>query len=327
MRSKRVLLTLTSIVGALVLACGDDSAVPDSGSDATNDGTSNDGKTSDSTTEAGDAGADAAPPVCSPTMMWNTPQLLSVSTAQSDYFGSVTSDELSIAWMTTAGSVLYADRTVATSPFNTPQTLTANVALDRVSLTSDGLTLIVVLADRSSLAQTTRGTRTAAFSTTLDTTPYAQLDPTVTENDTGTGPVHGSFADPMLSPDGQFLYYSQYGVTTYTMNESYRMNGDTTPWTQGANLTESALVAPDTTGTRRRPTGMSADDLTLFFYDETTNIERAGFRADPLNNNTYTTFIDLGAAYENAMPTANCSRIYFSSTGSGGLDLFYADQK
>jgi hypothetical protein len=31
-------------------------------------------------------------------------------------------------------------------------------------------------------------------------------------------------------------------------------------------------------------------------------------------------------AYENAMPTASCNRIYFSSSGSGGLDLFYADK-
>jgi hypothetical protein len=131
----------------------------------------------------------------------------------------------------------------------------------------------------------------------------------------------------MLSPDGQFLYYSQYGVTTYTMIESYRMTGDTTPWTQGRDLLEMQLSAPDISGTRRRPTGMSADDLTLFYYDMTTSTEIAAFREDPLVHNTYTSFVTLGAAYENAMPTTSCTRIYFCSTAGSATNLYYADKQ
>jgi hypothetical protein len=311
----------------LVLACSDDTSMPDSGgNDASPTDASSDVRTDVVIDQQTGDASDAAVAICSQTLTWNTSQLLSISTG-SDYFGSVTPDELSIAWMTTAGTVLYADRTVTSSPFNTPQTLTADVALDRVSITSDGLTLIVVRGDRGSLAQTTRMSRTAAFSATLDTTQYANLDTPVTEIDGGNTPPHGKFADPMLSPDGQFLYYSQYGVTTYTLTESYRMTGDTTPWSQGRDLLETQFSAPDLSGTRRRPTGMSADDLTLFYYDMTTSTEIAAFRSDPLVNNTYTTFVSLGAAYENAMPTTSCTRIYFCSTSGSATNLYYADKQ
>ncbi len=321
-----------AVLGVLFGACnGDNTTTPDGGDAGGNDGATDAPSDAHADQATGDAGDAALVAICSKTLTWQASQLLSISTPQSDFFGSVTPDELSIAWMTAAGTILYADRTTTASPFNAPQTLSAGAALDRVSLSSDGLTLIVVLQNRYSLAQTTRSSRSAAFSTTLDPTPFAQLDPPITEGDGNAAPVHGSFADPLLSPDGTFLYYSQYGVSTYTMTEAYRAANDTSPWLQGRNLgvpsAEKTLEAPDLSGTRCRPTGISADNLTLFFYDMSTNVERMGFRADPFNNNTYTTFVDLGAQYENAMPTTACTRIYFSSAGSGGLDLFYADKQ
>jgi hypothetical protein len=105
------------------------------------------------------------------------------------------------------------------------------------------------------------------------------------------------------------------------------MTGDTTPWSQGRDLLETQFSAPDLSGTRRRPTGISADDLTLFYYDMTTSTEIAAFRSDPLVNNTYTTFVTLGAAYENAMPTTSCTRIYFCSASGSANNLYYADKQ
>jgi hypothetical protein len=278
----------------------------------------------DAASDSGDSGV--VPPSCSATVKYGAGTLLSISTAQSDLFGAVTPDELTIAWMTTAGSVLYADRAKASDPFGAPQTLTAGVALGRVALSPDGLALIVVLADRSALAQSTRSSRTAAFSTSLDKAPFASLDPLPTEIDAGTAPPHGSFGDPMLSPDGQFLYYSQYGVSKLTMCESYRKSGDTSPWGQGRNLLEQQLQAPDTSGTRMIPSGMSIDDLALFYWDGVAQTERIAIRDSALTNNTYKQFVTIGAAYQYAAPTASCSRIYFSSAGDGGpLDLFFAN--
>lgn len=307
---------------ALALAltgCDDTAGTPDGGKDAIADSTNDAGSDAPS-----DAPFEAAPPICTASMKWQTGTSLPISTPQSDQLGAITPDELTIAWMTTAGSVLYADRSKASDPFGTPQTLTAGVALGRVGLSPDGLTLIVVVTNRSALAQTTRSARGGSFSTTLDEAPYADLDPLPTEIDAGSSPPHGSFADPMLSPDGQFLYYSQYGTSTLTMCESYRSQGDTSPWGQGRNLLESELSAPDTSGTRMIPSGMSSDNLTLFYWDEVANVERAAFRDDAMTNNTYKQFVTLGA-YQFAVPTSNCGRIYFSGAGSGGLDLFFAD--
>lgn len=313
--------TLLLALATIVAGCSDNGGTPDGGDDASSDVISSDAHDASS-----DALADSGP-VCVSSMTWQAGTALSISTAQSDLFGAVTPDELTIAWMNAAGAVLYADRSKASDPFGAPQTLTANVALGRVALSPDGLALVVVLGDHSSLAQSTRSARGAAFGTTLDKTPFASLDPIATEIDAGSTPPHGSFADPMLSPDGQFLYYSQYGVSTLTMCESYRKSGDTSPWGQGRNLLESQLRAPDTSGTRMIPSGMSSDDLTLFYWDMAAQTERAAFRDSALTNNTYKQFVALGATYQYAAPTGSCGRIYFSSTGNGGLDLFFADPK
>jgi hypothetical protein len=312
---------------ALTCACTDNGGQNDGGGDAPSDGP-----------QTKDGGSDAlpdvvVPPKCNVTMQWQTPGTkLPISTAQPDYFGAITSDELTIAWMTTAGAVLYADRNAATDPFGAPQTLTAGIALDRVALSPDGLTMIVVTSSRNALAQTTRGSRGSAFSTTLDLQPFASLDPLSQEGDAGTMPSHGSFADPMLSEDGQFLYYSQTGVFKLTMCESYRKTGDTSPWGQGRNLQETQLSAPDTSGVHMIPTGMSSDDLTLFFWDGVAKTEKAAFRDNALSNNTYKQFLTLGPTLRNAAPVGNCGRIYFCdgpALGDGGadLDLFFADSK
>jgi hypothetical protein len=319
----RVFLALV----ALTLGCTDNGGQNDGGNDApTSDAPQSDGGGSDALPDV------VVPPKCSPTMQWQAGTKLPISTAQPDLFGAVTPDELTIAWMTTAGAVLYADRNTATDPFGAPQTLTAGIALDRVALSPDGLTMIVVPTSRNSLAQVTRGSRGSAFGANLDLTPFASLDPLSQEGDAGTMPTHGPFADPMLSADGQFLYYSQYGVFTLTMHESYRMTGDTSPWGQGRNLLETQFSAPDTSGVRMIPTGMSSDDLTLFYWDGVAKTEKAAFRDNALKNNTFKQFLSLGATYRNAAPVGTCGRIYYcdgppNDGGGFDLDLFYADTK
>jgi hypothetical protein len=78
------------------------------------------------------------------------------------------------------------------------------------------------------------------------------------------------------------------------------------------------------------PTGMSSDDLTLFFWDGVAQTEKAAFRDSAGANNTYKQFVTLGA-YRNAAPVGSCGRIYYcdgpQTDGGSGLDLFYADTK
>jgi hypothetical protein len=322
----KVLLAVLALSWA---GCTDNGGQNDGGGDAPSDGPQqNDGGGSDATTDADVV----VPPTCNVTMQWQAGTKVSLSTTQPDLFGAITPDELTIAWMTAAGKVLYADRAKATDAFGAPQTLTAGIALDRVALSPDGLTMIVVPTNRNTLAQTTRGSRGSVFSSTLDLAPFASLDPLSQEGDAGTTPSHGSFADPMLSEDGQFLYYSQTGIFTLTMCESYRKTGDTSPWGQGRNLQEAQLSAPDTSGVHMIPTGMSSDGLTLFFWDGVAKTERAAFRDNALTNNTYKQFLTLGATYRNAAPVGSCGRIYFcdgpgSGDGGADLDLFFADTK
>jgi hypothetical protein len=304
------------------LACTNNDGNPDGGP---SDGAPSDSPTSDAPNsgDANDSGVIIAE--CKTTETWGTGTLIAASTPQSDFFGAVTPDELTIAWMTTAGSVLYADRASTSDAFGATQTLTAAIALDHVSLSADGLTLVVVKDNRYTLEQSTRTSRSAAFSTTLDASPYGNLDPPITEFDAGGAPSHGSFSDPMLSPDGQFLYYSEYGDSVLTMYEAYRAQGDTKPWGEGRNLLETQFGAPDTSGKRMHPTGISSDDLTLFYWDDVSSSEHMAFRDDALKDNTYKQFFDIGA-HQNAAPVAGCARIYFSASGSGGLDLFFADK-
>src|SRR5258706_16192701 len=109
----RVLLALL----ALTAGCTDNGGKNDGGNDAPSDGQQTDGGGSDALPDV------VVPPKCSVTMQWQTGTKLPISTAQSDLFGAVTPDELTIAWMTTAGSVLHADRATAADAFGTPQTL------------------------------------------------------------------------------------------------------------------------------------------------------------------------------------------------------------
>jgi hypothetical protein len=86
-------------------------------------------------------------------------------------------------------------------------------------------------------------------------------------------------------------------------------------------VTNPELTSVDPTH-RRRPTGASSDDRTLFFYDEVGNVERAAWRSDP--SAPFTHFEDIPAAPE-AAPNAGCSLLYFRGTnpsaGTQGINV------
>lgn len=278
--------------------------------------------------DGGDAAADApfvpTASICNSTTVWGAGALVAnVSTPQADRFGAITGDQLTIAWMNAAGTVLYADRAAPADAFGAPKTLTGTIALDRVALSADGLTLIVVRSDRTIFAQATRSARGAAFGNTLDTAPFAGLDPLSSGVEDGGDAGGGSFADPVLSTNGKFLYYSVLGGTSSTMAESYRSGNN--PWAKGRILTTTELVG---VGNKlRRPTGLSADSRTLFYWDEVDGVEKMAFRDDAIlaKHNQYTQFVNVGA-FAGAQPTATCDRLYFEAPGSvGGTDLFFAD--
>src|SRR5262245_49111847 len=106
--------------------------------------------------EGGESCADAVPmtEVCPRDMTFGPPTMLPIAGDAGDLFGSITPDELHIAWMTGGeddGVVHYADRSSADDDFDAPRELEAVegfYALERVALSPDGLTLIAVGSDR-----------------------------------------------------------------------------------------------------------------------------------------------------------------------------------
>lgn len=328
MSSRRVVvasIAVLSLAGSWV-GCSDEPPplVPiEAGSDAPLDGPLPDGAIPDVDP---DAPFDAGPSVCSEPMAFAAGSAVpTVSTPQADRLGAITADELTIAWMNAAGAVLYADRAASTDPFGPTKTFNGNFALDRVALSADGLTLIGVVTGRATFAQVTRSSRSATFTGLLDSAPFKFLNQQNggNENDGGVVDAGGTVADPVLSADGRLFYFTLIASGVQTFAESLRLGGTTFP--SPRLLKETDLVPVG--GKYRRPTGVSVDGRTLFFWDESTNTERAAFRESVTypGKTGYTKFVTLGA-YPGAQPSQTCGRLYYEASGTGGIDLFFADR-
>jgi hypothetical protein len=288
----------------------------DAPSDAKGDGQGSDAGGSDVglTTEV------SAPPpdggaLCNIEETWGAPTtVLTTGAADQTIFGAVTPDELTLAWTSTTGGVVtawYADRASTGDAFGTPQALASTfgtLSFDRVSLSGDGLRIVGVAASGTSFVAAQRASRPGAF-TTDDSSEFAGLAP---EGKTYT------YAAPVLSGDDAFFFY----IVTSSSDDYvvYESTGGP-PWTPGAFLSPTEL---ERVGTQyRRPTGMSADDLTLFYWDETTGTENIAFRAAALQD--FSLFASIGPLTD-AVPTASCSRIYYSTPAAGGaITIVYAD--
>ncbi len=278
---------------------------------------------SDASTDSGnDSGAFTGPPppasLCSASATFGTGTLLSISTSGDDILDSITPDELSIAWTQGSGSsavVFYADRSSASSSFGTPKSFAAGqYTADRVALSPDGLRLIVVNAnaDLFGFSELTRAARGDAFGAPA-LGAYSNIDSDV--------PVGGTLGDPVIDSSDTAFYYSVYGVAgaTKTIYRALRLL-PTDPWDNGAAVNVAAAM--QTSGSsRRRPTAISSDSQTIFFYDQVTSSERAGF----INETTgeFDSFVDLGARLW-AAPSANCGSLYYSAAGTSSVDLFVA---
>jgi hypothetical protein len=294
------------------------------GQDARADGgATGDGSASTDAATGEDAGPDAySPPppgaLCSPTATWQTGTVLSVSTSSDDDLDAVTPDELSIVWTVGSGAtatIEYADRASNTVDFGTPQTLAAGSYLtDRAAISYDGLRLVVVNADGQGFTELTRTAQTAPGNTfgSPTTTSYANLN--------GTLAAGLSFDDPVLSADDNAFYYSVYGSSgaTATVYRAARLL-PTDPFSTGSALTKSTVLAAQGS-LRCRPTAISSDEQTLFFWDEITSSEKAAW-IDESTGAFDDLVVDLGTKAWAAPDTA-CDRLYYSAEGAASIDLF-----
>jgi hypothetical protein len=260
---------------------------------------------------------DAAAALCGISASWGAGVVVAVSTAADDTFGAITPDGLTIAWMAPESSqptLHYADRNATTDPFGTTHLIAPGYyAPGRAALSPDGLRLIVVQSGGKAFGEYTRVDRTDTFSTVASGAAFDALNAlglSFTANE--------SFGDPIVSNDDRTFYYSRYGGgEVETMFASVRP--DEIGWPVGTSLQGAMLDAK--CGKRRRPTGISSDGLTLFYWDDLSGSERAAYR--PSVGAAFTGAIDLGQLAE-AQPTAACDALFYSGKGSSGVDIFRA---
>jgi hypothetical protein len=262
------------------------------------------------------APAPAAPPLCPAAVSWGGDMQLSISTSGNDTFGAITPDELTIAWTTSTGAVAvtYADRADVADEFGSTQTVQGDFATGQVALSADGLRLAVLSSDATTLSVLVRTARGMSFEAPPMQGEFSEIDTNVTQ---GEAAVH--LGDPVFGAGDATFYYSLYGSGRQdTALEAVRP-AQGAAWTVGTGLAGSQLLAAGPE--RRHPTGISADDLTLLYWDDVSASEKMTWR--PTVGDAFGAVTDIGMR-PGAQPNAACTAIYYSGQGQGGPAVFVA---
>jgi hypothetical protein len=329
---------------------GDDSGPDAGGPDASDAGNSGDAVATDapSGTDAGDGAPDApqgapdvqatppsdapmAEPLCNAAAKWSDPvPALGIPTFATQPLVTLTNDELSVAWVVSAdggqGSVSVADRTSRTSAFGSPSAVVPLVfgpppdgggppvslpgsnsyfAFERVALTGDGLQLIGVAVGGQHMARFTRATRGQAFNPQPQEADFEALSRTLNPGE--------RLGDPVISNDGIDLVYSRYGNDPVTSVWETFLFPNQSSWPNGVPQRESLLAMSQ--GSRKRPTSLSGDRLTLFVWDEGSSGAFGVFRNSPMG--TFNGMQSAGARFS-VQPSSDCSRLYFVAQSPSG---------
>ncbi len=119
--------------------------------------------------------------------------------------------------------------------------------------------------------------------------------------------VVASIAIADIGANGPFIFESRYNTTVEA-------------WAGPNSIKQLELRSVDDTH-RMRPTGVSADRRTLFFFDETAASphERAAWR--DTQDSLFTQFVDL-SGFSEAAPTSKCQTLYYQGAGPA---VFTAD--
>lgn len=246
---------------------------------------------------------------CGASARWGTPvQVLTTPAADATIFSGITPDALSIAWTSTTGGTVtawIADRASTTVAFGAPQALSSSfgaLAFDRVSLSGDGLRVVGVRADTAGFVAATRAARPGTFDTD-DSAEFAVFD--------SPDAAGSTYASPLLSPDNQLFVY----LLTSSSSDDDLYLSSRAGWVKQQAETQPQLARVN--GQQRRPTGMTLDELTLFYWDEVSGSEKVAYGAP------FSLFGDLGN-WQNAAPTGDCSGIYYSAPAAGGAITIYS---
>ncbi len=307
MRSDR--LALASLVALVALpllaaACSDGSytpplvslpPAPDGGSDAKPDV----GSTDAAVKETGAP----FPGICSPTASWIKPKSAGVAPSNA-FLGAITPDETTIAWME-GTSLKWADRKTAGDPWGTTQTVKLQTSAGaHIALSPNGLRVILVVASGRNFGQVSRTAKSEDFATDVDSTPFSSFAFAM-----GEAPPDAVLDDPVLAKDDlHFFFTLDVPNATATLRQSTRVES-TTPWPFGQPIPQTELARAN--GKLRRPTAISTDRLTLFYWDEQSSEERAAFRLT--ESDDFSIFVGLGQRPDGKVDSA-CTHLYYSAT-------------
>ena len=235
---------------------------------------------------------------CDPTGEWGEGEVIDVDQDGSERLVAVTPDELTITWVRANRSepeFRVADRATSDEEFGDAEVV---VAANVLALSPDGLRLVVLSGDKGSLGELSRASRDGVFGEQEDGA-FSVLNEDAADNAL-------IFGTAVIAPDDRGLYYTVFGADDdYPLHYSERSGAE--PWPVGEPIESCELKAQGSLV--RQPTGVSADGLTLFFFDGVRGEARAAWRATP--DAAFSWFVDLGAR-SRAQPNAACDQLYYT---------------
>ena len=248
-----------------------------------------------------------APAACDPAAKWGKPvPLAKLSTKQADErLLAMSHDELSLIF-SRGSELLVADRSDAQGDFAAPVTITLPSEYtfeSGLALSSDGLTLVAIRKDLSAFADVTRGSRGQTFDAAPNTSRFSWVNLTLGQS--------GQLSWPVLSADDKTFVFTRLEGSDMT---AFRIRGD--HFDKAEVLDPVTLGAVD--GKHKLTQSLSADERTLFFFDEA-----VGHVAALGSMNTRAAYIErfelpgLLSAFSNV----GCGRLYGTLEVDGSLDL------
>lgn len=320
---------------SLLIACSDDDPLLPSdtptGTDAAIDGaipSNDDAGVSDAAEASVDAGSDSGacedvlppgtkpttPPLCDATK-WTTISPVDFPHSNLDVLSAITPDELTLAWAATFShftTLHVGDRASKEDAFGNVQEVVGFAEGSLLGLSPDGLRLCGNGPSGTHFVEATRASRTEAFGEPTDGS-YSLID---ADADAKGGTLQAC----VISPDDRTLYYNFYDPAQPEVSLRVSRRTDASPWPVGIAVTSCAL-RPAGSDTNLYPTGVSADDRTLFFRSALVPMTRMATRAGA--DWPFTDIVDLNGK-GNVVPNQTCDRIYFNGSKDGIDGIFIA---